>query len=109
MTVSDSVVGRRRGPGPACRVAEPGSCDDFTYQLDSPLSLLIVLCGVLIVFCGVLDMCRPEAFVCRAAHLRAGASVSLAGWPVGLGGEVLEASRIRRRRRAPHSSAGEVW
>ena len=37
VTVSDSVVGRRRGPGPACRVAEPGSCDDF------PVSL-IVLC-----------------------------------------------------------------
>jgi hypothetical protein len=37
VTVSDSVVGRRRRSSPACRVAEPGSCDDFTISL-------IVLC-----------------------------------------------------------------
>ena len=40
---------------------------------------------------------------------RAGASVLRVGWPVGLGGEVLEASRIHRRRRTPNSSAGEFW
>ena len=69
-----SVVGRRRRSRPACRVAEPGSCDDFPVNL-------IVLCVFLIALYGVLDMCRA---MCRPGVLvqhtwRVGAPVPRTG------------------------------
>ena len=63
VTVSGSGVGRRRRSRPACRVAEPGSCDDFTVNLivlcvsDSPLRSSGHVSG------------HVSAWCLRAAHL----------------------------------------